>query len=76
MRLYTITDLEKLITHPDTLYRQEHAHEYTIGALRTLVKSNVLPTDISTLLAHILELHKKASNPFLGMNLPTKTESE
>ncbi len=76
LRLSTIADLEKLIAHPGKQYRQEFANAYTVNALRTLAESDVLPDDIRELVLRILELHEKASNPFLGMNIPTKIESE
>ena len=76
LRLSTIADLEKLIAHLGKQYRQEFANTYAINALRTLAESDVLPDDIRSMVTTILELHEKASDPFLGMNLPTKAESE
>ena len=71
----TIADLEKLIAHPGTQYRQEKANSYAVNALKLLAESDVLPDDIRSLVQRIFELHETASDPFLGLNFPTK-ESE
>ena len=69
-----IADLEKLIAEPGRKYRQESAKDTTINALRTIAESDVLPDDIRSLVVRILELHEKATDPFLGMNLGWKEE--
>jgi hypothetical protein len=66
--------LEKLIADPGRQYRQEFAHDYAISALKNIPESEVLPDDIRGQVLHILELHGKASSPFLGMNLSTRKE--
>jgi len=71
-----IADLEKLIANPGRKYREQYAHTYAIDALRTLAASDVLPEDIRVLVQRILDLHEKASDPFLGMDLPTKESEE
>ena len=72
-----IADLEKLIANPGRKYREQFAHSYAIDALRDIAESDVLPEDIRALVQRVLDLHEKASDPFLGMNLssPAK-ESE
>ena len=73
----SIADLEKLIAHPDRKYREQYAHGYAIDALKNVAESDVLPGDIRALVQRVLELHEKASDPFLGMNLSGLTkESE
>ena len=69
-----IADLEKLIATPERKYRPEFAHTYAINALKTLAESDVLPEDIRVLVQRVYELHEKASDPFLGMNLSTESE--
>jgi hypothetical protein len=71
-----IDDLEKLIANPGRKYREQYAHRYAIGALRNVAESDVLPEDIRVLVQRILDLHEKASDPFLGMDLPTKESEE
>ena len=71
-----ITDLEKLIADPGRKYRQEFAHSYAVNALLNIAESEVLPDDIRGQVLHILELHEKATDPFLGMNLSTEAEGE
>lgn len=71
-----IADLEKLIAHPERKYRQEIAKDTTINALRTIAESDVLLDDIRSLVVRILELHEKATDPFLGMNLGWKEETQ
>ncbi len=70
-----IADLEKLIAEPGACTTRV-AHDYTISALRNLTQSDVLPDDIRALVVRILELHEKASSPFLGMNLPATKKDE
>ena len=71
-----IADLEKLIANPGRKYREHYAHTYAIDALRTLAASDVLPEDIRVLVQRVYDLHEKASDPFLGMDLPTKESKE
>lgn len=71
-----IADLEKLIANPGRKYREQYAHGYAIGALRNVAESDVLPEDIRVLVQRILDLHEKASDPFLGMDQPTKESEE
>ena len=71
-----IADLERLIANPGRKYREQYAHGYAIGALRNVAESDVLPEDIRVLVQRILDLHEKASDPFLGMDLPTKESEE
>ncbi len=68
----TIHDLERLIAEPGRQDRQEFAHDYAISALRNIAESEVLPDDIRQLALQVLELHKVASNPFLGMDSPSR----
>jgi hypothetical protein len=77
LELGPIADLEKLIANPGRKYREQYAHAYAINALRNVAESDVLPEDIRALVQRVSDLHEKASDPFLGMNLsaPTK-ESE
>ena len=70
----TIADLERLIADSERKYRQEFAATYTIQALKLLAESEVLPDDIRSFVVRILELHEKAADPFLGMNLSAKKE--
>jgi hypothetical protein len=41
-----------------------------INALQNLADAELLPDDIRVLVERILALHKTASDPFFGMNLP------
>ena len=68
-----IADLEKLIADPGRKYRQESAHSYAIDALRTIAESDVLPEDVRGLAQRVLELHEKAIDPFLGTDIPGRT---
>ena len=76
LELGPIADLEKLIANPGRKYREQYAHTYAIDALRTLAASDVLPEDIRVLVQRVYDLHEKASDPFLGMDLPTKESNE
>ncbi len=76
LELGSIADLEKLIANPGRKYREKYAHTYAINALRTLAASDVLPEDIRVLVQRVYDLHEKASDPFLGMDLPTKESKE
>jgi hypothetical protein len=71
-----IADLEKLITNPGRKYREQFAHTYAIDALKTLADSEVLPDDIRALVQHVLDLHKKASDPFLGMDIADQKQRQ
>jgi hypothetical protein len=72
----SIADLEKLIANPGRKYREQYAHTSAIDALRNIAASDVLPEDIRVLVQRVLDLHEKASDPFLGMDLPTKESKE
>ena len=74
LELGPIADLEKLIANPGRKYRPEFARTCAITALRNVAESEVLPEDIKVLVLRVLELHEKASDPFLGMNLSTESE--
>jgi hypothetical protein len=76
LELRSIADLEKLIANPGRKYREQYAHTYAIDTLRTLAASDVLPEDIRVLVQRVYDLHEKASDPFLGMDLPTKESKE
>jgi len=76
LELGPIADLEKLIANPGRKYREQYAHTYAIDALRNIAESDVLPEDIRLLVQRVLNLHEKASDPFLGMDLPTKESKE
>jgi hypothetical protein len=76
LELRSIADLEKLIANPGRKYREQYAHTYAIDTLRTLGASDVLPEDIRVLVQRVYDLHEKASDPFLGMDLPTKESKE
>lgn len=77
LELGSIADLEKLIAHPGrSKYREHYAHTYAIDALKNVADSDVLPEDIRALVQRVLELHEKASDPFLGMDLPTEKEGD
>jgi hypothetical protein len=69
LELGPIADLEKLIANPGRKYREQYAHSYAIDALKNVAESDVLPEDIRVLVQRVLELHEKASDPFLGMDL-------
>jgi hypothetical protein len=71
----TIADLEKLIANPGRKYREQYAHTYAINALRNIADSELLPDDVRALVQRVLELHEKASDPFLGMD-PIGSEAE
>jgi hypothetical protein len=71
-----IADLEKLIAHPSRKYREQYAHSYAIDALRHIAESEVLPDDIRVLVQQVLELHEKASDPFLGMDLSDQKQRQ
>src|SRR6266705_990765 len=72
----SIADLEKLIANPGRKYREQFAHTYAIDALRNIAESDVLPEDIRVLVQRVLELHEKASNPFLGMDLSDQKQRQ
>jgi hypothetical protein len=76
LELRSIADLEKLIANPGRKYREQYAHTYVIDTLRTLGASDVLPEEIRVLVQRVYDLHEKASDPFLGMDLPTKESKE
>ena len=69
-----IADLEKLIANPSRKYREQYAHTYAIDALRNIADSELLPVDVRALAQRVLELHEKASDPFLGMDLSDQKE--
>ena len=64
-----IADLENLIANPGRKYREQFAHTYAIDALRNIADSELLPDDVRALAQRVLELHEKASDPFLGMDI-------
>jgi len=76
LELGPIADLEKLIANPGRKYREQYAHTYAIDALRHIAESDVLPEDIRVLVQRVLELHEKASNPFLGMDLSDQKQRQ
>ena len=76
LELGPIADLEKLIANPGCKYREQYAHTYAIDALRNIAESDVLPEDIRVLVQRVLELHEKASNPFLGMDLSDQKQRQ
>ncbi|HXL37079.1 MAG TPA: hypothetical protein VN954_07755 [Ktedonobacteraceae bacterium] len=76
LELGPIADLEKLIANPGRKYREQYAHTYAIDALRNIAESDVLPEDIRVLVQRVLELHEKASNPFLGMDLSDQKQRQ
>ena len=49
-------------------YVTARCHTYAINALRNIADSELLPDDIRVLVQQVLELHEKASDPFLGMD--------
>ena len=71
-----IADLEKLIADPGRKYREQYAHTYAIDALKTLADSEMLPDDVRALVQRALELHEKASDPFLGMDLSDQKQRQ
>jgi hypothetical protein len=72
----TIADLEKLIANPGRKYREQYAHTYAINALRNIADSELLPDDVRALVQYVLELHEKASDPFLGMDLSDQKQRQ
>ena len=72
----TIADLEKLIANPGRRYREQYAHTYAINALRNIADSELLPDDVRALVQRVLELHEKASDPFLGMDLSDQKQRQ
>jgi hypothetical protein len=72
----TIADLEKLIANPGRKYREQYAHTYAIEALKTVADSELLPDDVRALVQYVLELHEKASDPFLGMDLSDQKQRQ
>jgi hypothetical protein len=72
----TIADLEKLIANPGRKYREHYAHTYAINALRNIADSELLPDDVRALVQRVLELHEKASDPFLGMDLSDQKQRQ
>jgi hypothetical protein len=70
LEMSVISDLERLIADPGRKHRYEFANSYAINALQNLADAEVLHNDIRVLVQRILALHKTASDPFLGMNLP------
>ena len=71
-----IADLEKLIANPGRKYREQYAHTYAIDALRNIADSELLPDDVRALVQRVLELHEKASDPFLGMDLSDQKQRQ
>ena len=71
-----IADLEKLIANPGRKYREQYAHTYAIDTLRTLGASDVLPEDIRILVQRVYDLHEKASDPFLGMDISDRKQEQ
>src|SRR5579859_5407017 len=76
LEMGSIADLEKLIANPGRKYREQYAHTYAIDALRNIAESDVLPDNIQVLVQRVLELHEKASNPFLGMDLSDRKQEQ
>jgi hypothetical protein len=76
LELGPIADLEKLIANPGRKYREQYAHTYAIDALKNVAESDVLPEDIRVLVQRVLELHEKASDPFLGMDLSVRDQRQ
>ena len=72
----SIADLEKLIANPGRKYREQFAHTYAIDALKNIAESDVLPEDIRVLVQRVLELHEKASDPFLGMDRADREQEQ
>jgi len=71
-----IADLEKLIANPGRKYREQFAHGYAIDALRNIAESDVLPEDIRLMVQRVLDLHEKASDPFLGMDIADRKQEQ
>jgi hypothetical protein len=71
-----IADLEKLIANPGRKYREQYAHTYAIEALKTIADSELLPDDVRALAQYVLELHEKASDPFLGMDISDRKQEQ
>ncbi len=76
LELGPIADLEKLIANPGRKYREQYAHTYAIEALKTVADSELLPDDVRALVQYVLELHEKASDPFLGMDLSDQKQRQ
>jgi hypothetical protein len=76
LELGSIADLEKLIANPGRKYREQIAHTYAINALRNIAESDVLPEDIRVLVQRVLDLHEKASDPFLGMDIEDRKQRQ
>jgi hypothetical protein len=74
--LGSIADLEKLLANPGRKYREQIAHTYAINALRNIAESDVLSEDIRVLVQRVLDLHEKASDPFLGMDLADQKQRQ
>jgi hypothetical protein len=72
----SIADLEKLLANPGRKYREQFAHTYAIDALRNIAESDVLSEDIRVLVQRVLELHEKASDPFLGMDIADREQEQ
>src|SRR5579859_4791468 len=70
LEMSVIADLERLIADPGRKHRYEFANSYAINALQNLADAEILPDEIRVLVQRILALHKTASDPFFGMNLP------
>jgi len=70
LEMSVIGDLERLIADPGRRHRHEFANSYAINALQNLADAELLPDDIRVLVQRVLALHKTASDPFFGMNLP------
>ena len=72
----TIADLERLLADPARQYRAEFAHTYAIGALEKIADAEVLPDDLRVLVQRILALHKTATDPCFGLDIPRRKERE
>ena len=70
LEMSVIADFERLIADPGRRHRSEFANSYAINALQNLADSEIFPDEIRALVQRILALHKTASDPFFGMNLP------
>jgi len=70
LEMSVIADLERLIADPGRKHRYEFANSYAINALQNLADAEIVPDEIRALVERILALHKTASDPFFGMNLP------
>lgn len=71
-----VANLEKLIAEPGRKYREVFAKDYALDALRYFTYSDVLPAEIRAVVLRVLELSNQASDPFLGMTLPSATKEE